>query len=258
MRPLRGLQEIRVATREESGVLGFPSRRGLTPRGSLECPHTLPAACSGSQKASRRGCWPRVAVCGGRVALAGRLAARLGCLESGGRLYRRNAAGSDRDAAAHCNREPRRHRPQLVPRQLLPARTAAPRTFDPETLYDARGRQKRHRRKHLPLSGRRGTPCRLLPPHRDGDPHLGTAIRKPRGGEKARCPAGGVGTGPRSPAISQSPKKGGRGMIRGIWGKSVTQKPSWDVKKRPRWLQRLLPAGPRRTPRNPARPRLSP
>ena len=35
---LRGLQETRVATREESGVLGFPSRRGLTPRGSLECP----------------------------------------------------------------------------------------------------------------------------------------------------------------------------------------------------------------------------
>ena len=30
---LRGLQETRVATREESGVLGFPSRRGLTPRG---------------------------------------------------------------------------------------------------------------------------------------------------------------------------------------------------------------------------------
>ena len=37
LRPLRGLQETRVATREESGVLGFPSRRGLTPRGSLEC-----------------------------------------------------------------------------------------------------------------------------------------------------------------------------------------------------------------------------
>ena len=32
LRPLRGLQETRVATREESGVLGFPSRRGLTPR----------------------------------------------------------------------------------------------------------------------------------------------------------------------------------------------------------------------------------
>ena len=27
----------RVATREESGVLGFPSRRGLTPWGRLEC-----------------------------------------------------------------------------------------------------------------------------------------------------------------------------------------------------------------------------
>ena len=37
MRPLRGLPETRVATREEGGVLGFPSRRGLTPRGSLEC-----------------------------------------------------------------------------------------------------------------------------------------------------------------------------------------------------------------------------
>ena len=34
---LRGLQETRVATREESGVLGFPSGRALTPRGSLEC-----------------------------------------------------------------------------------------------------------------------------------------------------------------------------------------------------------------------------
>ena len=33
MRPLRGLQDTRVETREESGVLGFPSRRGLTPRG---------------------------------------------------------------------------------------------------------------------------------------------------------------------------------------------------------------------------------
>ena len=43
MKPLRGLQEIRVATREESGVLGFPSRRGLTPRGSLECNPEIPA-----------------------------------------------------------------------------------------------------------------------------------------------------------------------------------------------------------------------
>ena len=41
MRPLRGLQETRVATREESGVLGFPSRRGLTPRGLQEGPAAL-------------------------------------------------------------------------------------------------------------------------------------------------------------------------------------------------------------------------
>ena len=32
LRPLRGLQETRVATREESGFLGFTWRRGLTPR----------------------------------------------------------------------------------------------------------------------------------------------------------------------------------------------------------------------------------
>ena len=42
LRPRRGLQETRVATREESGVLGFPSRRGLTPRGSLECNPDVP------------------------------------------------------------------------------------------------------------------------------------------------------------------------------------------------------------------------
>ena len=41
MRPLRGLQETRIATREESGVLGFTWRRGLTPRGSLERPRSL-------------------------------------------------------------------------------------------------------------------------------------------------------------------------------------------------------------------------
>ena len=34
MRRLSGLQEICVAAREESAVLCFPSRRGLTPRGS--------------------------------------------------------------------------------------------------------------------------------------------------------------------------------------------------------------------------------
>ena len=52
LRPLRGLQETRVATREESGVLGLPSRRGLTPRGSLECnPEGGGAGCAG------RGMW---------------------------------------------------------------------------------------------------------------------------------------------------------------------------------------------------------
>ena len=38
LRPLRGLQETRVATREESGVLGFPSRRGLTQGASRAAP----------------------------------------------------------------------------------------------------------------------------------------------------------------------------------------------------------------------------
>ena len=40
---LLAVQETRVATREESGVLGFPSRRGLTPRASLECNPEIPA-----------------------------------------------------------------------------------------------------------------------------------------------------------------------------------------------------------------------
>lgn len=43
------------------------------------------------------------------------------------RLYRRGAAGSTRDAAAHCNREPRRHRPQLVPPGRQPRALATPR-----------------------------------------------------------------------------------------------------------------------------------
>ena len=34
---------IRVATREDSRVLCFPSRRGLTPRGILECNPEIPA-----------------------------------------------------------------------------------------------------------------------------------------------------------------------------------------------------------------------
>ena len=44
-RPFNTLWAFLVAqtTREESGVLGFPSRRGLTPRGSLECNPEIPA-----------------------------------------------------------------------------------------------------------------------------------------------------------------------------------------------------------------------
>ena len=44
LRPLRGLQETRVATREESGVFSFPSRRGLTPRVCLICEPEIPVA----------------------------------------------------------------------------------------------------------------------------------------------------------------------------------------------------------------------
>ena len=43
-KPLSGLQETRVATREESGVLCFPSRRGLIPRVILECNPEMPVA----------------------------------------------------------------------------------------------------------------------------------------------------------------------------------------------------------------------
>ena len=40
--PRSGLQEIPVATRQESGVLFFPSRRGLTLRVSRECNPEIP------------------------------------------------------------------------------------------------------------------------------------------------------------------------------------------------------------------------
>ena len=40
---VQGAPTILVATGEESGVLGFPSRRGLTPRGRLECNPEMPA-----------------------------------------------------------------------------------------------------------------------------------------------------------------------------------------------------------------------
>ena len=49
-RPLSSLQDIHVATLEESGVLGFPSRRGLTPRGSLECNPEIPAFTGTTQR----------------------------------------------------------------------------------------------------------------------------------------------------------------------------------------------------------------
>ena len=44
-----GLQEPRVATREESGVLGLPSRRGLTPR-PQSVPPSPPALLPASPK----------------------------------------------------------------------------------------------------------------------------------------------------------------------------------------------------------------
>ena len=41
MRALNGLQEIPFATQEESGVLCFHWRRGLTPWVNLECNHEI-------------------------------------------------------------------------------------------------------------------------------------------------------------------------------------------------------------------------
>ena len=43
-RPLCGLQEIPVGTREESGILCFPYIPGLTPLVSLECNPEIPVA----------------------------------------------------------------------------------------------------------------------------------------------------------------------------------------------------------------------
>ena len=43
-RPLIGLQELHVVTREDSGVLCFHSRRGVTHRVRLECDPDIPVA----------------------------------------------------------------------------------------------------------------------------------------------------------------------------------------------------------------------
>ena len=48
LRRLSGLQEIRVGAREESAVLCFPSRRGLTPRGINTYIWNLGACLQGS------------------------------------------------------------------------------------------------------------------------------------------------------------------------------------------------------------------
>ena len=48
------LKEILVATREESGVFSFPSRRGLTPRVSLICEPEIPVASGEKHSASTR------------------------------------------------------------------------------------------------------------------------------------------------------------------------------------------------------------
>ena len=47
---LSRLQDTPVATREESGVFSFPSRRGLTPRVCLICEPEIPVAPGEKQK----------------------------------------------------------------------------------------------------------------------------------------------------------------------------------------------------------------
>lgn len=78
----------------------------------------------------------------------------------------------------------------------------------------------------------------------------------PRNREKEASGAGEGGRTARGKRTQESryqsvSKKRGREVIRGVWGRSGTQRPSWDVRKQPRWLQRLLRAG----PHNPTQPR---
>lgn len=100
-----------------------------------------------------------------------------------------------------------------------------------------------HRRKHLPLSGRGGElPAAASHPTATGT-HTSEGDKEAwgRGGGRVQC-GGGDRTGVQVPVSLQ---KGGREVIRGVWERSGTQKPSWDVRKHSQWLQRLLlPAGP--------------
>lgn len=80
-------------------------------------------------------------------------------------------------------------------------------------------------------------------------------------GEKGGRTAGGNRT-QESRYQSVSKKRGGGGYPRCLGGKSGTQKPSWYVRKPPRWLQRgcspRAPAGLPATPPDRARPRETP
>lgn len=110
----------------------------------------------------------------------------------GFRLYRRNAAGSQRRGRSLQQRAKETQAPASPPRQLLPAGTPAPRTSDPETLHEARGRQKRHRGQRLPPIRSEGNslPSPPAPPRRGPAPRNGDQAG-PGGGEKGGTHCGG-------------------------------------------------------------------
>lgn len=96
-----------------------------------------------------------------------------------------------------------------------------------------------------------GTPCRRLPPHRDGDPPQ-KEISKPWGGEKGGCNVEvGIGQESRYQSVS---KKGGREVIV-VFGEGVDPEAILGCEKSLAMAPEIAPRGPRRTPRNPARPR---
>lgn len=139
------------------------------------------------------------------------------------RLYRRGAAGSTRDAAAHCNREPRRHRPQLVPPGRQPRALATPR---PSATLGVAGKATAGSTYRCPAGGE--LPAGASRPTAAGTHTSGGGVARREGALRAQI-------GLRSPGIRQSrpPKKRGTGLPVVFGGRRGTQKPSWEVRKQP-------------------------
>lgn len=164
------------------------------------------------------------------------------------RLYRRGAAGSTRDAAAHCNREPSRHRPQLVPRQPLPPgrQPRAPATPRPSAMLGVASKATAGSTYRCPAGGE--LPAGASRPTATGTHTSGRGGGGEKGG-RAAC----ANRTQESGYQSVSPPKNGDRAAGGVWGQEGNPEAILGGKEA---TVTAPEAAPRRLPQNSPRPRL--